>query len=100
MRGDGRQRRPARCRRRFLRQFPGGFRDRMEKHFFDPTYASREKRVLKAAHFLATQWEFNILYKMCPFIKGIEQIRQEIEDQIEDHYDLLGVQKISLGRPW
>lgn len=77
---------------------PGGFRDRMEKHFFNPTYASREKRVLKAAHFLATQWEFNILYKMCPFIKGIEQIRQEIEDQIEDHYDLLGVQKISLGR--
>jgi putative hydrolase of HD superfamily len=77
---------------------PGGFRDRMKKHFLDPNYASREKRVLKAAHYLATQWEFNILYKMCPFIKGIEQIRQEIEDQIEDHYDLLGVQKISLGR--
>ncbi|MBP1583438.1 MAG: HD domain-containing protein [Victivallales bacterium] len=76
----------------------GGFRDRMSQYFFDPKYAAREKRILKAAHYLATQWEFNILYKMCPFIRGIEQIKQEIEDQIEDHFDLLGVQKLSLGR--
>ncbi len=76
----------------------GGFAERMEQHLNDRAYASNEKRILRAAHFLATQWEFNILYKMCPFINGIEQIRQEIEDQIEDHYDLLGVQKISLRR--
>ena len=76
----------------------GGFAARMALHFNNPSYAYNEKRILKAAHFLATQWEFNILYKMCPFINGIEQIRQEIEDQIEDHYDLLGVQKISLKR--
>ena len=79
-------------------QVAGGFLERMTLHFNDPSYARLEKRLLKAAHFLATQWEFNILYKMCPFINGIEQIRQEIEDQIEDHYDLLGVQKISLKR--
>lgn len=76
----------------------GGFLERMEQHFNNPNYAHYEKRILKAAHFLATQWEFDILYKMCPFINGIEQIKQEIEDQIEDHYDLLGVQKISLKR--
>ncbi len=76
----------------------GGFHDRLRQHFFDSTYALPEKRILKAAHFLATQWEFNILYQLCPFINGIETIRQEIENQIEDHYDLLGVQKISLKR--
>ena len=76
----------------------GGFRQRMQQHFFDKEYACREKRILKAAHYLATQWEFNILYKMCPFIRGIDHIRQEIEDQIEDHFDLIGVQKLSLGR--
>ncbi len=76
----------------------GGFRQRMESYFFDPGFARPEKRVLKAAHYLATQWEFNILYKMCPFIRGIEQIKTEIENQIEDHYDLLGVQKIAMGR--
>ena len=79
-------------------QVNGGFASRMERHFNESSYARNEKRILRAAHFLATQWEFNILYKMCPFINGIERIRQEIEDQIEDHYDLLGVQKISLGR--
>lgn len=76
----------------------GGFKERMERHLFDNSYAAHEKRVLKAAHFLATEWEFNILYKMCPFINGIESIRQQIEDQIEDHFDLLGVQKIALKR--
>ncbi len=76
----------------------GGFHQRMRQYFFKSDYAVLEKRILKAAHFLATQWEFNILYKMCPFINGIDQIRQEIEDQIEDHYDLLGVQKLSLKR--
>ena len=76
----------------------GGFQERMRRHFFESDYARREKRILKGAHYLATQWEFNILYRMCPFIRGIEQIKQEIEDQIEDHFDLLGVQKIALGR--
>ncbi len=81
-----------------LRPVKGGFRERFEKHLTDPAYAPREKRLLRAAHFLATQWEFSILYKMCPFIYGIERIKEDIEGQIEDHYDLIGVQKISLGR--
>lgn len=76
----------------------GGFRERFEKHLTDPAYARREKRLLRGAHFLATQWEFNILFKMCPFVYGIDRIKEDIEGQIEDHYDLVGVQKIALGR--
>lgn len=76
----------------------GGFYDRMERYLLDPGFAGYEKRILKAAHYLATQWEFNILYKLCPFIRGIDQIKAEIEDQLEDHIDLIGVQKISLQR--
>lgn len=79
-------------------QIRGGFAQRMKRYFSDRSYARHERRILKAAHYLATQWEFNILYKLCPFIRGIEQIKQEIEDQIEDHIDLIGVQKISMGR--
>ena len=75
----------------------GGFAQRMKRYFADEGFACAEKRLLKAAHYLATQWEFNILYKLCPFIRGIEQIKTEIENQIEDHYDLLGVQKIAMG---
>ncbi len=79
-------------------QVRGGFRERMEAYLLEPRYAVREKRILKAAHYLATQWEFNILYQLCPFIRGIEGIKGEIEDQLEDHIDLIGVQKIALKR--
>lgn len=76
----------------------GGFSERFRRHLCEDDYARREKRVLKAAHFLATQWEFNIIYRVCPFVYGIDKIKTEIEDQIEDHYDLFGVQRLVLSR--
>jgi putative hydrolase of HD superfamily len=81
-----------------IAQVAGDFQERFRSYLFDSDYARREKRILKAAHFLATQWEFNIIYRVCPFVYGIEKIKTEIEDQIEDHYDLSGVQRLSLGR--
>ena len=57
-----------------------------------------ECRILRAAHYLATNWEFKIVYNLTPFIYGIEETKAELENQIEDHYDLLGVQKLLLGK--
>ncbi len=57
-----------------------------------------ERRILRAAHYLATQWEFKIIYHTSPFIYGIGKTKESIENQIEDHYDLIGVQKILLGK--
>lgn len=57
-----------------------------------------ERRILRAAHYLATQWEFKIIYHTAPFIYGIDKTKENIENQIEDHYDLIGVQKILLGK--
>ena len=76
----------------------GGFRDRFERYLFDPGFARFEKRLLKAAHYLATNWEFQIIYNAAPFVYGIDKTKEEIENQIEDHYDLIGVQKISLRK--
>lgn len=68
------------------------------KYFLDAKYSAYEKRILKAAHYLATNWEFRIVYRMNKdVVIGIEDTRLEILDQIEDHYDLIGVQKVSLG---
>jgi len=75
-----------------------GFSERMHRYFFEPDYARLEKRILRAAHYLATNWEFKIIYNASPFIYGIERTKEEIENQIEDHYDLIGVQKITLGK--
>ena len=46
---------------------------------------------------MATNWEFRIIYHTSPFIYGIEETKEAIENQIEDHFDLIGVQKLSLG---
>ncbi len=57
-----------------------------------------ERRVLKAAHYLATNWEFRLIYAANPTMLGIEDTRRNIEIQIEDHYDLIGVRRIMLAK--
>ncbi len=76
----------------------GDLLPRFERYLFDEEYARVEKRVLRAAHYLATEWEFNIIYRVCPFVYGIERTKAEIENQLEDFFDLEGVQRLSLGR--
>lgn len=76
----------------------GGFFDRFEKYLLDPGYCVLEKKILKASHYLATNWEFQIIYTLNPRLYGIEQTKSEIENQLEEHYDLAGVQKLGLGK--
>lgn len=76
----------------------GNLGKKFEKYLQDPEYVKPEKRILKAAHYLASNWEFKIIYHSCPFIYGIEKTKEEIENQIEDHFDISGVQKITLGK--
>ena len=79
-----------------------GFKDTIFEKKFKNYLSSREstleKRILRAAHYLATNWEFKIIYNTAPFIYGIEKTKERIENQIEDHYDLIGVQKIMLEK--
>jgi putative hydrolases of HD superfamily len=75
-----------------------GLSERFENYLKNPDEAAYEKRILKAAHYLATSWEFRIIYDLSRNIYGIEMTRAEIENEIEEHYDLIGVQKIVLGK--
>ena len=68
------------------------------KDYYLKSSNTLERRILRAAHYLATQWEFKIIYHTAPFIYGIDKTKENIENQIEDHYDLIGVQKILLGK--
>lgn len=81
-----------------IKDIKGGFKEKFKEYMFNSDYSKMEKRILKAAHYLATNWEFKIIYNVCPFIYGIEKTKEQIENQIEDHYDLTGVQKITLGK--
>lgn len=61
---------------------PHHFYEKMEAYFLDDTYASHEKRILEAAHYLATKWEFDIIYDMCRGYYGIDSTRTEIDNKI------------------
>ncbi len=70
----------------------------MEHYYFTQDQNLLEKRILRAAHYLATNWEFKIIYRLNEGLYGLEDTRSAIANQIEEHYDLAGVQKLALGK--
>lgn len=58
------------------------FYEKMERYFTDDSYSKNEKQILKAAHYLATKWEFDIIYDMCRSYYGIEDTRAEIDNTL------------------
>jgi putative hydrolase of HD superfamily len=74
------------------------FADRMRDWLLDPAPTALESRILKAAHYLATQWEFRVVSHSDPGTYGFESTRQDLENELEDYIDLIGVQKINLRR--
>ena len=78
--------------------FDSGLFNRMEEYFFAAPHNTLEKRILKAAHYLATNWEFKIIYRFNEGLYGLEETRKNINSQIEEHFDLAGVQKLVLGK--
>ena len=69
------------------------FRGRLED-YLDSEKRSREDKVIRAAHYLATRWEFNLIYDSNRSLYRIEQTRGEIEEQISQHTDLTGVREL------
>ncbi len=76
----------------------GGFWQKLNDYLLVPEYSAREKRILKAAHYLATSWEFGIIEHMNQGIYGLEETRRNISGEVEEFYDLSGVQKYVLGQ--
>lgn len=56
----------------------GGFFERMERYYMDKDYSVLEKKILKAAHYHASCWEFNVIYPMNSQTFGIEQVKAEM----------------------
>lgn len=55
-----------------------------------------ENQILKAAHFYASKWEFDIIYHFAPFMYDVQNIKNIIDKEVESHYHLSGIQKIIL----
>lgn len=53
------------------------------------------KRILSAAHFYATKWEFNIIEHANPYGYEIDTIRKDLQEKQERYYDLKGVDQLT-----
>lgn len=76
----------------------GEFYKRFKNYLNDSTMYKKERFILKAASYLATRWEFSIVYQTSKFLSGIDKVKEEVEEEIEDYYELIGVRKIALNK--
>ncbi len=66
------------------------------KHYFSDTRENVNKRVLAAAHFYATKWEFDIIERANPKGYDIAEIGRDLERRQERYLDLKGLQELVL----
>ncbi|MEC4676201.1 MAG: HD domain-containing protein [Nitrospirota bacterium] len=66
------------------------------KHYFSDTRENVNKRVLAAAHFYATKWEFDIIERANPKGYEIAEIGRDLERRQERYLDLKGLQELVL----
>ena len=74
-----------------------GFRQRFAEYLKKET-TSKEDRIIKAAHYLATSWEFKLVYNANQTMYGIEKTKGEIERQIKEYSDISGVVNVFFGK--
>lgn len=75
----------------------GAFFERFKEYHLSSNF-SKEKLILKAASYLSTKWEFNIVYQTSQFLSDIEELKNAVEEEIEDYYELIGVRKIVMNK--
>jgi putative hydrolase of HD superfamily len=76
----------------------GEFYDRFKNYLNNPEMYKKERFILKAASYLSTRWEFSIVYQTSQFLSGIDRVKEAVEEEIEDYYELIGVRKIALNK--
>lgn len=76
----------------------GSFLQKFEEYLSNPEMYKKERFILKAASYLATKWEFSIVYQTSQFLNDIEDVKKSVDEELEDYYELIGVRKIALNK--
>ncbi len=64
------------------------------KAYLESDMDSLEDDIVRAAHYLATRWEFELIYESNRSLYGIDHTRREIAEQIGQYIHLKGVSEI------
>ena len=73
------------------------FRKKLET-YLNSDLMSKEDRLIRAAHYLATLWEFKLVYNANQTTYGIDKTKGEIEKQIGEYADISGVVRLLFGK--
>lgn len=73
-----------------------GLYARFQKYLTDDEYSRSEKQILKASHYLATQWEFTHVYRLNRGLYGLENESRSIEGRLKEHGSLVGVSNLAV----
>ncbi|MBV5277542.1 MAG: HD domain-containing protein [Campylobacteraceae bacterium] len=76
----------------------GAFYKRFETYLNNPTMYKKERFILKAASYMATKWEFSIVYQTSQFLNNIDRVKEAVDEEIEDYYELIGVRKMAMNK--
>ncbi len=76
----------------------GEFLKRFQSYLKNDNTHKKERFILKAASYLSTRWEFSIIYQTSQFLNEIEDVKKDVDAEIEDYYELIGVRKIALNQ--
>ncbi len=76
----------------------GNFLKKFQEYLENPEMYKKERFINKAASYLATKWEFSIVYQTSAFLSDIEDVKKSVEEELEDYYELIGVRKIALNK--
>lgn len=76
----------------------GVFLQKFEEFLKNPEIYKKERFILKAASYLATKWEFSIVYQTSQFLSDIEDVKKSVDEELEDYYELIAVRKIALNK--
>ncbi|MEZ7933874.1 MAG: HD domain-containing protein [Sulfurospirillum sp.] len=76
----------------------GAFYKRFEMYISDSSMYKKERFILKAASYMATRWEFSIVYQTSQFLNNIDRVKEAVEEEIEDYYELISVRKMAMNK--
>ena len=82
-----------------LKDVEGGkFLSRFKEYLTNQYMYKKERFILKAASYISTKWEFSIVYQASQFLSGIDRVKESVDEEYEDYFELVGVQKMALGK--
>jgi len=74
----------------------GNFCERFRDYFSDTNKEELNRRILGAAHFYATKWEFDIIERANSDGYEIAEIKTNLQKKQEEYYDLRWIQQLAL----